>query len=116
MSYMRGNFYLWRDGERLHLWAADGYDGWDDSIWAETLRVDCKTTDERASGVALPMDIVDELVAMRLAEMIDEKRFADAIDRAVARSFGNGGCLSLAAKAADLKAALKNAVRKPEAE
>jgi hypothetical protein len=52
------------------------------------------------------LDVVDELVVMRLAEIIDEKRFADAIDRSVARYGGNGGCLSLAAKAPDLKAAL----------
>ena len=50
---------------------------------------------------------------MRLAEMIDEQRFADAIDRAVARHGGNGGCLSLAVKAAGLKAALQKLL-KPE--
>jgi len=87
-------------------WAVDGYDGWDDSIWAEGARGDRETAGQRASGVALPLDVVDELVVMRLAEIIDEKRFADAIDRSVARYGGNGGCLSLAAKAPDLKAAL----------
>jgi hypothetical protein len=81
MSYMRGHFCLWSDGERLHLWAVDGYDGWDDSIWAEGVRSDRETAGERTSGVALPMDVVDELVVMRLAEIIDEKRLVDAIDR-----------------------------------
>ena len=114
MSYMRGDFYLWSDGERLHLWAAEGYDGWDDSIWFEGVRNDRETAGKRAGGVALPMDVVDALVVMRLAEIIDEKRFADAIDRAVARYGGNGGCLSLAAKAPDLKAALQEVTRKPE--
>lgn len=113
MSYMRGDFYLWSDGERLHVWAVDGYDGWDDSIWAEGLRSDQKTAGERASGVALPMDVIDELVVMRLAEIVDKRRFADAIDRAVARYGGNGGCVSLAAKAADLKASLQRLL-KPE--
>ncbi len=113
MSYMRGDFYLWSDGEHLHLWAVDGYDGWDDSIWVEGVRSDRGNASKRASGVALPMDVVDEFVVMRLAEIIDEKRFADAIDRAVARHGGNGGCLSLAVKAADLKAALQKLL-KPE--
>jgi hypothetical protein len=113
MSYMRGDFYFWSDGERLHLWAAGGYDGWDESIWAEAVRRDREAAGERPAGVALPLDVVDELVVMRLAEMIDEKRFAHAIDRAVARYGGNGGCLSLAAKATCVKAALQT-LRKTE--
>lgn len=59
-------------------------------------------------------DVVDELVVMRVAEMIDEKRFADAINRAVARYGGNGGCLSLAAKATYLKAALQTLLKLEE--
>jgi hypothetical protein len=110
---MRGDFYLWSNGERLHLWAADGYDRWDDSIWAEGVRKDREAGGEPASGVALPLDIVDELVVMRLAEMIDQKRFAEAIDRAVARYGGNSGCLSLAAKATYVKAAFQTLL-KPE--
>jgi hypothetical protein len=32
---MRGDYYLWSDGaEVLHIWVADGYDGWDEAIWA----------------------------------------------------------------------------------
>jgi hypothetical protein len=32
---MRGDYYLWSDGaEVLHIWAADGYDGWAEAIWA----------------------------------------------------------------------------------
>ena len=113
MSYMRGDYYLWSDGERLHLWAADGYDGWDDSIWAQGGRSNRKTADKRASGVALPLDVVDELVVMRLAQIVDERRFAGAIERAVAQYGGNGGCISLAEKAADLKASLQRLL-KPE--
>lgn len=33
MSYMRGNNYIWHDGENLHLWVADGKDGWNQSVW-----------------------------------------------------------------------------------
>lgn len=35
MSYIRGSNYVWRDDDRLHVWAEDGYDGWDDTSWAE---------------------------------------------------------------------------------
>lgn len=106
MSYMRGDFYLWSDGERLHLWAANGHDSWDDSIWAHGVRNDRTGAGTRASGVALPLHVVDEFVAMRLAEIIDDKRLAAVIDRAVAVCGGNGGCHSLTAKAAALKAVL----------
>jgi hypothetical protein len=27
--------YVWRDDERVHAWAEDGYGGWDDSSWDE---------------------------------------------------------------------------------
>lgn len=33
MSYMRGDHYIWHDGENVHLWVADGKDGWDQSVW-----------------------------------------------------------------------------------
>lgn len=29
MSYMQGPCYVWRDDERVHVWADDGYNGWD---------------------------------------------------------------------------------------
>jgi hypothetical protein len=90
MFYMRGRHYLWRD-ERLHLWAADGYDGWDDSIWARGAGND-KTCDEhRASGVAIATDVIDELAVMRLAEPILEGTVARAIERACAKHKGNAG-------------------------
>jgi hypothetical protein len=31
MSYMRGRHYLWVDGSHVHIWSAEGYDGWDES-------------------------------------------------------------------------------------
>jgi hypothetical protein len=33
MSYIRGDTYIWHDGENVHLWSADGNDGWDQSVW-----------------------------------------------------------------------------------
>jgi hypothetical protein len=35
MSEMRGPCYVWRDDNRVHVWAEDEYDGWDDTRWAE---------------------------------------------------------------------------------
>lgn len=31
MAYLRGDQYVWSDEERLHIWVADGYDGWGES-------------------------------------------------------------------------------------
>lgn len=106
MSYMRGRHYLWRDDERLHLWAADGYDGWDDSIWASGSGNSKGCGEHRASGVAIPTDVIDELVVMRLAEVISEGTVAPAIERACAKHTGNGGCEVLATNAEGLVAVL----------
>ena len=35
MAYIRGPHYLWRDDNRVHLRAEDGYAGWHDTDWAE---------------------------------------------------------------------------------
>ncbi len=51
MSYMRGEQYLWSDGDRLHIWIADGYDGydgWDEAGWA--CDADGKRSAERKNG------------------------------------------------------------------
>lgn len=106
MSYTRGRHYLWRDDDRLHLWAADGYDGWDDSIWASGAGNDKTHDTHRASGVAIPTDVIDELVVMRLAEMISEGTVAAAIQRACAKHKGSGGCEVLARNAEGLVAVL----------
>lgn len=29
---------LWDDGERVHVWAADGFDDWKDSVWFDGVR------------------------------------------------------------------------------
>ena len=107
MSYMRGRQYIWCDGERLHLWAADGYDGWDDSIWVRGAAGSDKTcAKHRASGVAIPTDVIDELVVIRLAELIAKGIIAATIERACAKHKGNGGCEVLATNAEGLVAVL----------
>ncbi len=72
MSYMRGRYYLWRDDERLHIWAADGYDGWDESGWAFAPDKNPEAEGSRASGVSILMEVIDEPVVVRIAEMIHD--------------------------------------------
>jgi hypothetical protein len=99
MAYMRGDHYLWQDGAQLHLWAAAGYDGWDESVWAEG-RLGRSTQAaggvlEAPSGVGISQSVVDEYVAMRLAELIRERRLSEAIERALANQSDNAGCEAL---------------------
>jgi hypothetical protein len=106
MAYMRGDIYLWHDESGLHLWNADGNDGWDDSLWA------CSEEDgsrhpgyENASGVSIPQETMDEYVVMRLAELLEAGILEQTVDRAVM----NWGRASLERNAEALKAALRHA-------
>lgn len=116
MSYMRGDYYLWSDGEEvLHIWVADGYDGWDEAIWAvdeEEKRHEERT---KASGVGIPEKVMDEFVVMRLAQMVEENLVEDAIDRAIEHCGGNFGCDALSQTAESLKAVFRQVeFKKPE--
>lgn len=65
MSYMRGPCYIWRDDTRVHVWAEDGYDGWDDTNWAERrTHAEVLTPAPRngASGVGIRQEIADAYV------------------------------------------------------
>ena len=104
MSYMRGACYIWRDDDRVHVWAEDGYDGWGDSSWAEG-RKHAPTPDSAhggASGVGIRQEIADGYVVMRLAELVAEQRIGAVVETAVATFGGNGGCLALQKLAAEL--------------
>jgi hypothetical protein len=112
MSYMQGDNYIWHDGENLHLWVADGKDGWDQSVWytgitgKELSDEDEGDSDERASGVMIPESVLDEFVVMRFAEMIQERKTRKAVQRAISKWSGNGGCLALKKCAEQLDVAL----------
>jgi hypothetical protein len=101
MSYMRGDTYIWHDGENVHLWSADGKDGWDQSVWDTGITGKGPSDEEesdpdvKASGVMIPESVLDELVVMRLAEMIQERKAGEAVKRAISKWSGNGGCLAL---------------------
>ena len=61
MSYLRGRYYIWADGERTHLWAEDGSDHWADSGWASDAHGKRHAGRENASGVSIPESVLDEL-------------------------------------------------------
>ena len=95
MAYMRGNRYVWSDGSQLHLWARDGYDGWDESIWAGDPVPAAERGASAPSGIGLSQEVVDEYVAMRLAELVAEGLLGTTIKRAVSNHGGNAGCAAL---------------------
>ena len=123
MAYMRGDYYLWTDESGLHLWAHDGYDGWDEAGWhrVDADEVDVvrpthlKNGENNASGVSIHQDIMDEYVMMRLAQMVYESTVNAAIDRATAPGGrgGNVGGMMLAANADTLKQALSGLTLHP---
>lgn len=112
MSYMRGNNYIWYDGENLHIWVADGYDGWDQSGWytgvtgKEPLDEEESDSAVKPSGVMISESVLDEFVMMRLAQMIEEGKALEAVKRAISKWSGNGGCIALNKYAAQLEAVL----------
>ena len=107
MSYMRGDTYIWSDGGRLHLWVADGYDGWDEALWAMDDK-DQRCEDRvKASGIGIAEAVMDEFVMMRLAQMLEEELVDGAIERAVAHSSGNFGCAALVQQREQLQAVFR---------
>ena len=119
MSYMRGAHYFWSDGERIHLWSSEGYDGWDHSGWAEGYGVEPHDPNRAVpspGGVCLPEVVADEYVLMRLAELIHEGAAVAALDRAVASHGGpdgNGGAWALSELASALRIALAGLEPRP---
>jgi hypothetical protein len=107
MSYMRGDYYVWHDGDNMHIWAAKGYDRWDHAVWAVDLDGNRHSDMLEASGVGIPEAVLDELAMMRLAELLEEGQAEAAIDRAVQKSGGNFGCHALAQNAEAIKAGLR---------
>jgi hypothetical protein len=98
MPYMRGPCYVWRDDHGVHVWARDGYDGWDNTGWAENQKhPQSPESGPRGepSGVGIRQEIADAYVVMRLAELVCEQRIGAVIESAVANFSSNGGCLAL---------------------
>lgn len=104
-----GRQYLWVDATHVHIWSAEGYDGWDESSWVQGFEA---PTDRRSaafgrpSGVSVRQEVADEYVVMRLAELVATGRFEAAVERALANHAGNRGCQALAEYAPALRSAL----------
>ena len=61
---------------------------------------------DRPSGVAIPEDVLDDFVVMRLAKLYAEGAAGSKIERAMQRHAGNGGCAALVAHGSALLGAL----------
>lgn len=72
MAYMRGTYYIYR-GEQLEISTPNG-------------------------SLSLPMDIFDDLVSMRTAQLEAEKLDKKVALRAIRRWTGNLGCVELCKK------------------
>jgi hypothetical protein len=90
---MRGKYYIWisdaDDGteERIHLWGGiDPVIEKDKSYWADWFAAD------QALGASMPLDIFDELVVMRYAELQAEEKAQEIEQRAMKKYSGNIGC------------------------
>jgi len=112
MSYMRGKHYLHTDHENIYIWAAHGYDHWDESIWADNVERHGEPG-WRPSGVKIPFGILDMLVAMRMAELIEDGEMIAAIDRTLENCSGNWGAAALVKRAGELKEAVA-ALERPQ--
>jgi len=118
ISYMRGRNYLWVDDAHVHIWSAEGYDGWDESSWVQEFQAPSDRRSAafgRPSGVSVRQKVADEYVAMRLAELVASGELIAAIDRALANHKDNSGCQALADHASSLRAALGQLGPKPGA-
>ena len=87
MAYMRGEPYIWSDGEKLHIWSQSGNDGWSDMESLQGIA--------EASGVALNEQHADEFAVMRFAELVREGRLEATIERALQQWGSNFGASSL---------------------
>jgi hypothetical protein len=109
LPYMLGRQYVWVDDTHLHIWSAEGYDGWDESSWTKEFE---SPSDRRSaafgrpSGVSVRQKVADEYVVMRMAELVAKGELGAAIERALEKHGENSGCDALKAQAPSLLAAL----------
>lgn len=97
MAYIRGDYYIWADESKVHVWARDGYDDWDKSVWNESAGRDrdAGKTQTPPSGVAVPFDVLDEFVVMRIAKLLECQELTRVVTRTIEKCNGNGGCYAL---------------------
>jgi hypothetical protein len=116
LSYILGRQYVWVDATHVHIWSAEGYDGWDESSWAQSFEAPTERRSAafgRPSGVSVRQRVADEYVAMRMAELVAMGELSAVMERALANHHGNNGCRALAEHAPFLRAALGQLPPKP---
>ncbi len=119
MAYMRGQNYVWRGCDGVHFWSAEGYDGWDESGWAQAHAERSEASDgeilRKASGVGVPQAVADAYVMLRLAQLLDEGRAADILDAALVHGGDNVGAMALHVWSSRLRTAFADLVARPHA-
>ena len=116
MSYIVGRQYIWVDGTNVHIWSAEGYDGWDESTWVKGFEAPTERRSAafgRPDGVSVRQKVADEYVVMRMAELVASGEIGAVMDRALASHGENKGCRALAEKAPALRAAFGQVAPKP---
>jgi hypothetical protein len=106
---MVGRQYVWVDATHVHIWSAEGYDGWDESSWVQGFEAPTERRSAafgRPGGVSLRQRVADEYVVMRMAELVAAGEFTAAMDRALTNHAENRGCQALIEHAPSLRAAL----------
>jgi len=107
MAYMRGDTYVYRSGDDdIHIWVREGYDGWDESLWAMDSDGHRHPGFENASGIGMPIDDFDELVVARLVQIIASGTLETTVQRAIDKYRGNFGMRALVQNADALISAL----------
>jgi hypothetical protein len=109
LSYILGRQYVWVDDTHVHIWSAEGYDGWDESSWVQSFEAPTERRSAafgRPSGVSVRQRVADEYVVMRIAELVAMGELSAAMDRALANHGENKGCRALSEHASLLRAAL----------
>ena len=87
MAYLRGANYIWSDGEGFHFWNAYGADGWEHTGWHEAVTQNPGPPPVNAGsgpgGVWVPADATDQFVLMRFAEILEEGRFFEIVQKVI---------------------------------
>lgn len=60
---MRGRFYVWSDGEYMHLWVQDAAD--DDSQA-------CRGAEYGPAGIKIPLEIFNEIVTEHMRRRLEK--------------------------------------------
>ena len=95
MAYLRGDYYIWGDGEDIHVCISKGAAGGGTA-----------GPEYEYDSVHLPYEVLDEYVVMRFAELLYKGDVESAIERAL--QHGNFGAAILRENAKEIEHAVKS--------